>query len=123
MKAVHKFLEAYIGDSNIDKSTAIFDKWGGVKGLKVYSHCTLTLLNDANGSLGIGNIEVETGFRSSGIGRKTMKMLLDYADTNSVTLTLYARSHSFSPLDTYSLVRWYENMGFIKTPRGHIRKS
>ena len=77
MKAVQKFLKAHIGDSNIDTSTAIFDKWGGVKGIKAYSHCTLTLLNDANGSLGIGNIEVESGFRSSGIGRKTMKMLLD----------------------------------------------
>jgi GNAT superfamily N-acetyltransferase len=124
MNAVNKFLKAHAGRTEFDLSDdkLVFDKWGGVK-IKVYEQCTISLLNDANEALGIGNIEVEPNFRSNGIGSKVMKLLIDYADANQVVLTLYPRSHSRSPLSSSELEKWYEGMGFIKTPRGHIRKA
>jgi ribosomal protein S18 acetylase RimI-like enzyme len=121
MNSVDAFLDYAKEIPLFDTTQVVRGKYGDAENVLFSRYCAFTFLNDSDNKLSVGNIEVDMEHRSSGVGTKAMNSLLVYADSHGVVLTLSPRSHSKSPISTPLLSRWYESMGFIKTPRGHER--
>lgn len=63
------------------------------------------------GALHIDGLKVKEKFRSSGIGEKVMKRILDFADATNLIVTLHAAAQSRYKA---KLLSFYKNLGFVE---------
>ncbi|AJY53145.1 GNAT family N-acetyltransferase [Halomonas sp. KO116] len=87
----------------------------------LYSYVSVDLGVFRPGHLILFNIAVDENKRSVGLGSKALKLILSVADELNMSVELFARSHSRSPLSGQKLASWYERNGFRARRGGHYR--
>lgn len=67
----------------------------------------------------IGSIRLKPEFRGKGLGTQIVQRILDFADTNNLTVSLHPSPESEKKKDKERLIKWYSRLGLVKNKGRH----